>query len=98
MPYFEARHVTLRFPREKPKSPAITCDGPNDSPHRYGKERLCVWHPRDERTRRWEPDDGLTHLLVLVQLHLFKEAWWRETGEWLGPEIHPTPEGPKEPE
>jgi hypothetical protein len=36
-------------------------------------------------------EDGLLMLINLIQAHLFKEAWWRETGgreggEWLGPE------------
>ena len=29
---------------------------------------------------------SLLMLLVMVEAHLFREAWWRETGEWLGPE------------
>jgi hypothetical protein len=29
-------------------------------------------------------EDGLLVLLGLIGLHLFREAWWRETGEWPG--------------
>jgi len=29
--------------------------------------------------------DGLLCLLGMITAHLFREAWWRETGEWLGP-------------
>jgi hypothetical protein len=32
----------------------------------------------------WE--DGLVALVDLVRVHLFQEAWYRETGEWLGRE------------
>ena len=35
--------------------------------------------------------DGLLVLLNYIQAHLFREAWWREKGEWLGPEA---PHGP----
>ncbi len=36
---------------------------------------------------RWVFDDGLVTLLGHIAAHLFREAWWRETGEWLGPEV-----------
>ena len=36
---------------------------------------------------RWVFEDGLLALMGLVMAHLFKEAWWRETGEWLGEEV-----------
>jgi hypothetical protein len=39
--------------------------------------------------------DGLLVLLNYIQAHLFREAWWREKGEWLGPEAPHSP--PKEP-
>ena len=32
------------------------------------------------------PGDGLVALFGMAQHHLFKESWWRATGEWLGDE------------
>jgi len=32
------------------------------------------------------PEDGLLVLFGMIAEHLFKEAWWREHGEWLGEE------------
>ena len=37
------------------------------------------------------PSDGLLALLDIVQTHLFKEAWFRMTGEWLGAEVPHSP-------
>ena len=68
------------------KSPEVTVDGPEDSPHRYANGQLCMWYPNANNTERWIFRDGLLHLLVMVEAHLFREEWWRETGEWLGPE------------
>ena len=31
--------------------------------------------------------DGLLTLIEMAPVHLFKEAWYRETGEWLGEEV-----------
>jgi hypothetical protein len=33
------------------------------------------------------PTDGLLALIEMTRVHLFKEAWYRETGEWLGEEV-----------
>lgn len=68
------------------RSPRVTVDGPTDSPHRYGGEELCMWHPADPAEQRWVFGDGLLQLIGIVARHLFREAWWRETGEWPGPE------------
>ena len=46
-----------------------------------------MWYPKDPVDRRWVFEDRLLALLTLVAAHLFKESWWRETGEWLGPEV-----------
>jgi hypothetical protein len=56
-----------------------------------GGTRLCVWHPGDPAERTWVPEDGLLVLFGMIAEHLFKEAWWREHGEWLGEE-YPHPE------
>jgi hypothetical protein len=70
----------------EPYAATITADGPTDSPHRYCDGSLCVWYPRDDVERKWVGGDGLNELIAHVAIHLFKEAYWRETGEWLGPE------------
>jgi hypothetical protein len=89
VPYYEARRVRIEFRSLLPSSPKIFADGPTESPHRYrheGDRNLCLWYPSDGPDRRWQPDDGLLQLLGLIEAHLFKEAYWRETGEWLGDE------------
>lgn len=45
-----------------------------------------MWDQRDSPDQRWLFDDGLVALIGYVIAHLFREAWWRETGKWLGPE------------
>jgi hypothetical protein len=62
---------------------------PSDySPHRFSDGSLCIWHRRDpNRERTWVVADGLLALIDLIRVHLFKEAWWREYGEWLGPQV-----------
>ena len=104
VPYFdETRHVEIRFEPGWSSVPRIYADGPEwpeGSPHRYNARRLCIWYPSDPDDQRWVFDDGLLMLINLIQSHLFKEAWWRETGgreggEWLGPEAPHDP--PKDP-
>ena len=91
VPGYEPRCVKIVFPALSEVSvPEIFVDGPEASPHRYQGGKLCVWHPDDPEDRRWVPRDGLLGLLDMIAIHLFKEAWWRETGEWLGDEVaHP---------
>ncbi len=86
VPHYEARSVEVFFPKNSPRHATVTADGPTDSPHRYGEHRLCMWDPSDSPERRWVFEDGLLTLLGMTTAHLFREAWWRETGEWLGPE------------
>ena len=86
---YQPRLVTVEFARRFPRSPRLFVDGPTSSPHRYGdrgRTHLCLWFPDDLRDRRWNVVDGLLGLFGLAAHHLFKEAWWRETGEWLGEE------------
>jgi hypothetical protein len=83
------RLVTIEFERRVYTFPRVFADGPTDSPHRYndrGRTKLCLWLPGDEPERRWRVEDGLLALFGIAAHHLFKEAWWRETGEWLGAE------------
>ncbi len=91
VPYFDvSRRATFAFTNEKPIVPVIRADGPSDSPHRYADGSLCIWDWRGPAHQRWEVRDGLLHLVGLVEVHLFKESWWRENREWLGPEApHP---------
>lgn len=87
---YEKRDVEVIFGPKTLDGPTILADGPTDSPHRYSdheRRALCVWYPKDAPTERWMWDDGLLQLLGLVRLHLFREAYWRESGEWLGPEV-----------
>lgn len=84
--HYEQRNVTILFSKALPRTPFITADGPTESKHRNGDGSLCLWYPWDDSTQRWEFEDGLANLVGLTILHLFREAWWRETGEWLGPE------------
>lgn len=85
----QRRTVTIEFDRRYPSRPHVYADGPTDSPHRYaerGRTSLCLWLPADEPRRRWRVEEGLLALFAIAAHHLFKEAWWRETGEWLGEE------------
>ena len=92
IPGYENRRVWVEFSQPFSDTPKIYADGPagpDASPHRFaerGRTRLCVWYPGDSEERRWVPDDGLLMLFGMVANHLFKEAWWREHGEWLGEE------------
>lgn len=92
VPGYESRHVTIEFDEGEPYSPSVFVDGPSSrdvSPHRFGDRgyrHLCIWYSGDGEARRWVPDDGLLALLGMTAHHLFKEACWRETGEWLGDE------------
>jgi hypothetical protein len=90
VPHYEARNVEIRF-EDWSRIPIIKVDGPG-SRHRYSDGSLCIWYPEDPPEQKWVFDDGLLMLINHVQAHLFREAWWRETGEWLGPEA---PHGPR---
>jgi hypothetical protein len=97
--YNQTRQVEIRFEPGRWRTPQIYADGPEGaeaSPHRYSARRLCIWYPDDPDYQRWVFEDGLLMLICHIQLHLFREAWWRETGgrddgEWLGPQV---PHGP----
>ena len=90
VPHYEARRVRIRFSGNS-DVPAVFVDGPKESPHRYSDGSLCMWYPGDPVDHRWVFEDGLLSLIGLVIAHLFREAWWRETGEWAGEEV---PHGP----
>jgi len=94
---FESRAVELHFRRTAttPELTRVYADGPTDSPHRYAphpkdpgaRPSLCIWYPDDPPEQRWVAADGLLSLIEMTRVHLFKEAYWRETGEWLGEEV-----------
>lgn len=86
VPFYEQRHVTVVF-SEWSLKPTVLSDGPAESPHRFGNGSLCMWHPKDPPSKQWSFDHGLLDLLDAITAHLFREAWWREYGEWLGPEV-----------
>lgn len=86
VPFYEPRQITVIFPPGQ-RVPTVLSDGPTDSPHRYEDGGLCMWHPSDPASKRWSFDDGLLDLLDTIKAHLFREAWWREHHQWLGPEI-----------
>ena len=86
IPEYDTRAVTIRFEGHSDK-PAVFSDGPGDSPHRYADKSLCMWYPSDPVDRKWVFGDGLYMLISIITTHLFREAWWRETGEWVGEEV-----------
>jgi hypothetical protein len=82
------RPVRVLFRRDSPTVVRVTVvdDGPQDSPHRYTRGELCMWRRDAPRDSRWVVADGLVELIGHVHAHLMREAWWRRTGEWAGPE------------
>lgn len=86
VPFHQPRAVVIIFgPGDR--VPLVLADGPVRSPHRYDDGGLCMWHPKDPTSRRWRFENGLLDLLDAIAAHLFREAWWREHNEWLGPEV-----------
>ena len=85
-PGVPSRRVRIEFARGSPEVPRVFVDGPQDSPHRYNDGSLCMWYSRYPIELRWDRRDGAAALLGCVAMHLLREQWWRETGEWVGPE------------
>jgi hypothetical protein len=86
------RTVRIEFAPGSPEVPRVFADGPPDSPHRYNDGSLCMWYPHDPNDLRWSRRDGAAALVGYIALHLVREQWWRETGDWPGPEApHATP-------
>ena len=97
VPHYEPRRLRIVFDRNHTDVPRVFADGPTRSKHRYKDESLCMWYPRDPKKLRWVRSDGLIALIGHAIAHLFREAWWRETGEWPGPEApHVVEAGKKE--
>lgn len=81
------RRVSVQFRPRNPSVPLVFVDGPADSPHRYGDGNLCMWYPEDARDLVWAPPDGAADLVARIAVHLLKEEHFRETGDWVGPEV-----------
>jgi len=98
VPEYEPRRLTISMSNSfEPILNGVVADGPTDSPHRYPGAKLCMWYPSDPTDRRWVADDGLRTLIEHARIHLFKEAWWRETREWLGSQAPHRAGEPKNP-
>lgn len=91
VPHYGSRKIRIKFSGSS-DVPSVIADGPQESRHRFSNGSLCMWYPWDPIDRRWVYEDGLLSLLGLIMAHLFKEAWWQETGEWLGEEVGHGPE------
>jgi hypothetical protein len=87
VPHYDDRRVQILFRKDYPRIPRVSVDGPVDSKHRFSSGELCMWYPEDSVDNRWVFEDGLVALLGQIVVHLFREAWCRETGEWTGPEV-----------
>lgn len=97
VPEYEPRVIEMHFRRTSPilELTRVYADGATESPHRYAphlkdplrRPSLCIWYPDDPAEQRWVATDGLLSLVEMTRVHLFKEAFWRETGEWLGEEM-----------
>lgn len=95
IPDYDDREIELLFSRTTPQPVlrGVYADGPDHSPHRWpsrrhrGHRRLCMWHPDDPPEQQWNARFGLLSLITVSRIHLYKEAHWRETGDWLGPEV-----------
>lgn len=89
------RRIAVIFPGPPSTTPpVIIASGPRRSRHRFHTYRptsLCLWYAKDHPAMRWRLQDGLAVLIDLARVHLVREAWWRETGRWDGPEVHRDP-------
>lgn len=75
----------------KGKSASVYAPGLTDLRHVNAPDpdvSLCLWYPADPPGRKWRFEYGLIALLDLVQLHIYKEFRFKETGKWPGEEVH----------
>lgn len=93
VPTYETRNLVIVFSSRHPKVPQVFADGPVVDRHRFSDGSLCIWYWRDAPGRRWTFDQGLLALIDHAIIHLFKEAWFLDIGEWLGDEIIHDPKG-----
>jgi SEC-C motif len=86
------RRIAVIFPgRPSRVRPIVMADGPRTPRHRFTSHRprpLCMWYSGDEPDMQWRLGRGLTGLIDIARVHLFREARFRQTGRWRGPEVH----------
>lgn len=88
VPAYDERYV-LRIKLDERRPVQVTAEGWHGAMrHTYGANELCMWYPKDPPNRQWSRGDGLLMLVDTAVAHLFKELYFRETGEWLGEEVH----------
>ena len=87
VPTYEHRRLTIVFPRRSPRTPHVFVNGPKVARHRFDDGSLCMWYWRDPPGRKWVFRNGLLDLIDHAAIHLFREGWFVDTGEWLGDEI-----------
>jgi hypothetical protein len=80
-----SQRVMIEFNANSPEVPHVFVFGPG-SPHRYDDGSLCIWHPHDRPEQRWTWHNGGVALAGYICAHLIREAWWRQTDEWVGEE------------
>lgn len=88
VPVYDEQFV-LRIEFDERHPVRVTAEGwQGPMRHTFGANTLCMWFPKDPPDRQWNPADGLLKLVDTAVAHLFKELYFRETGEWLGEEVH----------
>ena len=88
VPVYEEDCV-LRIELDERRAVSVTAEGwRGPMRHTFGANTLCMWFPKDALDRQWNRADGLLRLVDTAFAHLFKELYFRETGEWLGDEVH----------
>lgn len=88
IPVYDEDYV-LRIELDERRAVSVTAEGwRGPLRHTFGANTLCMWFPKDPPNRQWDRADGLLKLVDTAVAHLFKELYFRETGEWLGEEVH----------
>lgn len=88
VPAYNERYV-LRIELDERRAVQVTAEGwHGPMRHTFGANKLCMWFPKDPPDRQWNRADAVLKLVDTAVAHLFKELYFRETGEWLGEEVH----------
>ena len=88
VPGYEEDYV-LRIELDERRPVSVRAEGwRGPMRHTFGANTLCMWFPKDPPDRQWNRADGMLKLVDTAGAHLFKELYFRETGEWLGEEVH----------
>ena len=92
-PLPNTRRIAIVFNgRPSAVRPIVMADGPRTRRHRFTTYRpmpLCLWYARDAPEMQWRLERGLVELIDITRLHLLREARFRQTRRWRGPEVHP---------